>query len=62
MRSQGTPVMMVNGVAVGGPSISGADKGYDKGVAEARGHEGCRVAGTFSVQRVPGNFHFSSHA
>lgn len=54
--------MMVNGVVVGGPSISGADKGYDKGATEAQGHEGCRIKGTFSVQRVPGNFHFSSHA
>ena len=58
----GAPVLLLNGVPFGGESVTGADRGYDRGTAEARVHEGCRVTGTFSVQRVPGNFHFSSHA
>lgn len=53
---------MINGMEFGGPSVSEADKGYDKGGEEDERHEGCRIEASFSVKKVPGDFHFSTHA
>jgi hypothetical protein len=30
-------------------------------VKDIQGQKGCRMKGTFEIDRVPGNFHFSSH-
>ncbi len=40
--------------------MSGAQK-EERAKKDFREHKGCRMKGTFNIDRVPGNFHFSSH-
>jgi hypothetical protein len=43
------PMMTINGMPVGGPSVTAADKGYDAGGEEEARHEGCRIEANFEV-------------